>query len=111
MKYTIPHIPPSNNKYIGRNACWDYRDKKQEWHELVAVYCRPRPPAPIPKAIIQMLGHKGPVVLSGYGCELYDNMLSGWRRHTKTARTEAANAKTEVIWCNFEEQQSLFREA
>ena len=35
MKYTIPHIPPSNNEYIGRNACWDYRDKKQEWHVIV----------------------------------------------------------------------------
>lgn len=58
-----------------------------------------------------LVNHQGPVVLSGYGCELYDDMLTGWRRHTKSARTEAANTKTEVIWCNFEEQCCLYREA
>ena len=32
LKYIIPEIPPSNNKYIGRNMRWAYQDAKGEWH-------------------------------------------------------------------------------
>ena len=48
----------------------------------------------------------GKVALSGYRCELYDNLLSDWIRHDKTTlTTAAANAKpakrTESLWCNY----------
>lgn len=46
-KYTIPLIPPSLNKYAGRENTWAYRGAKAEWRGIVCAYCRPRrkPPA------------------------------------------------------------------
>ena len=46
--------------------------------------------------------HKGYVVLSGYACALYDNILCDWHRYEISTQTEAANRKTEVIWCNYQ---------
>ena len=42
MKYIIPAIPPSENKYKGRQNHWDYREQKKIWAQYIAVYCRPR---------------------------------------------------------------------
>lgn len=55
--YTIPDIPPSNNKFIGRNNRWDYQDVKKHWAQLIAVYCRPKPPEPLPRATVTLLYH------------------------------------------------------
>lgn len=44
MKYTIPQIPPSNNRYIGRTNFREYQRAKREWAEMIAIFCRPRPP-------------------------------------------------------------------
>ena len=57
-----------------------------------------------------LVSHSGRIILSGYDNELYNDILSKWHRYQITARTEAANTKTEVIWCNYEnmEQTSLF---
>ena len=52
-----------------------------------------------------LLMHKGPVVISGYQTELYNDMLSGWNRYEKTAYSQVATPKTEVIWTNFEQPQ------
>lgn len=49
MKYTIPAIPPSMNKYKGRKNEWEYRKDKQIWEQMVSVYCRPRPARPVEK--------------------------------------------------------------
>lgn len=54
MKYTIPEIPPSMNKYKGRSNVWQYRKDKEEWEEKVAVYCRPRPKKPIEKSTLTL---------------------------------------------------------
>lgn len=54
MKYTIPLVPPSNNQYIGRNKAWEYREAKQEWAQIIAVYCRPRPEKPLDKVIVRI---------------------------------------------------------
>lgn len=40
--YTIPLIPPSLNKYAGRENTWEYRNAKAEWRSIVCAYCRPR---------------------------------------------------------------------
>ena len=48
--YTIPAIPPSNNQFIGRNVRWQYQSEKKRWAELIAVFCRPKPPKPIERA-------------------------------------------------------------
>ena len=46
MKYIIPLIPPSLNKYAGRKNYWEYRDVKPEWKQICRAYCRPmgKPP-------------------------------------------------------------------
>ena len=47
FRYSVPEIPPSNNKYIGREARWAYQAEKKRWAQLIAVYCRPKPEAPL----------------------------------------------------------------
>ena len=46
-------------------------------------------------------GLTGMVVLSGYGCPLYDDQLySGWRRIETAALADSARERTEVLWIN-----------
>lgn len=52
-----------------------------------------------------LLSHKGYVVISGYDTELYNDMLSGWSRHEKAARSQTTSKKTEVVWTNFNRRQ------
>ncbi|ENZ5566141.1 DNA adenine methylase [Enterococcus hirae] len=58
--------------------------------------------------------HKGPVMISGYHSELYENELRGWpeiRQATKVGiTTQKKSDRTEIVWCNFEptEQMNLF---
>ncbi|MCM1167735.1 MAG: hypothetical protein NC299_17245 [Lachnospiraceae bacterium] len=56
-RYTLPEIPPSNNKFIGRENRWEYRDIKRQWAQLIAVGCRPKPPEPLPRATVTLLYH------------------------------------------------------
>ena len=35
IKITIPEIPPSNNKYMGRNKKWEYQTVKKQWDMLM----------------------------------------------------------------------------
>lgn len=45
---------------------------------------------------------KGTVVLSGYGCDLYDSLLGDWERHERRALagtpSELENERVEVLW-------------
>lgn len=44
---------------------------------------------------------RGAVVLSGYGCQLYDTELyPDWRRVTRAALADGAAPRTEVLWLN-----------
>lgn len=52
MIYTIPFIPPSNNKFIGRRNNWEYRKVKAEWEQLISWYCQEKPKKPYKKAIV-----------------------------------------------------------
>ena len=52
--YTIPDIPPSLNKYAGRENVWAYRADKKQWQALCAVYCRPKPNIPIKKCVVRI---------------------------------------------------------
>lgn len=56
LTYKIPEIPPSNNRYIGREARWAYQAEKKRWAQLVAVYCRPRPEKPL-RGVVQICYH------------------------------------------------------
>jgi len=44
--------------------------------------------------------HAGPVLLSGYSCELYDNRLQHWTRKTARAFAEGGREREEVLWIN-----------
>lgn len=49
-----------------------------------------------------LLEHKGPVLISGYDTELYQEMLKGWRRVETVAYSQVCSKKQEVLWMNFE---------
>ena len=49
-----------------------------------------------------LLGHQGPVILSGYNSPLYNDRLKGWHREEAVSYSQIASRKTEVLWMNFE---------
>lgn len=52
-------------------------------------------------ALLDLLDqHPGPVVLSGYHCELYDARLSHWHHVECQAQAEKGQIRTEVLWLN-----------
>nr|WP_269924091.1 DNA adenine methylase [Enterococcus innesii] len=53
---------------------------------------------------------KGKAILSGYQCEMYDDLLSSWYKVQIQANAEAGQSRLETLWCNFEPsgQLSLF---
>lgn len=58
-----------------------------------------------------LLAHKGPVVLSGYDNELYNDRLRGWYRKEMISYSQVASKKKEVLWMNYNPdigQMSLF---
>ena len=55
-----------------------------------------------------LLQHKGPVIISGYDNDLYNDHLKGWHRETKEGRANSGAVRTEVLWMNFEHQITLF---
>lgn len=55
--YSIPDIPPSNNKFIGRNNRWEYQKVKKHWAKLIALCCNPKPIAPILRSIVGITYH------------------------------------------------------
>lgn len=44
--------------------------------------------------------HPGPVLISGYACDLYDDRLKHWERRTRKAYAETGVSRTEVLWLN-----------
>jgi len=50
-----------------------------------------------------LLQHPGPVILSGYQSELYNEMLRNWHKETTRGRAEYhGQSRKEVLWMNFE---------
>lgn len=47
-----------------------------------------------------LLEFRGMVVLSGYAHPLYDELLSGWERVTRSATAEQGQTREEVLWIN-----------
>jgi DNA adenine methylase len=52
-------------------------------------------------------GLRGSIVLSGYASTLYDEALHDWRRIEVKTRADRAAERTEVLWCNFQDQHGL----
>ncbi len=47
-----------------------------------------------------LLEHPGPVLLSGYENDLYNDYLKGWRKESKSAKAEAGASRQEILWIN-----------
>ena len=43
---------------------------------------------------------KGYVMVSGYRCELNDELYAGWERHDRAIFTNGGHARTECVWLN-----------
>jgi DNA adenine methylase len=50
---------------------------------------------------------EGRVVLSGYACEMYESLFTGWHRVEKATTADGAAPRTEVLWMNFEPEGRL----
>lgn len=48
-----------------------------------------------------LLKHPGPVILSGYDSNLYDDSLDGWHKENIDNLAEHGKKRKEVIWMNF----------
>lgn len=46
--------------------------------------------------------HPGKILLSGYDNDLYNEMLSGWKKVSKRTQAEAGIARIETLWMNYE---------
>lgn len=57
-----------------------------------------------------LLDHPGPVMLSGYDSDMYNDMLRGWMQLRHKARCECGGKRTECLWVNFEPQTSFLSE-
>jgi DNA adenine methylase len=78
--YADPPYPRSTR------ADWQYR------HELTDDDHR--------ALLAALLAHPGPVVLSGYACQLYDDSLGGWQREEIATTAEKGRPRTEIVWRN-----------
>jgi len=54
-----------------------------------------------------LLDHPGPVILSGYDNDLYNDMLKGWAKESTNAQAEHGSPRTETIWMNYEPIQQI----
>ena len=55
FKYSIKAIPPSNNKFIGKDKRWQYQDEKKQWARIIQLFCVPRPREPLKKSRVTII--------------------------------------------------------
>ena len=55
-----------------------------------------------------LLDHLGPVMLSGYDNDLYNDMLTGWIKLQKPTQCEKGGSRLETLWLNYEPQLGLW---
>lgn len=60
--------------------------------------------------LLALKQHTGPVIISGYDNQLYDEYLTGWRKEYHIGRSNAGGKRQEVLWLNYAGQQTLFDE-
>lgn len=51
-----------------------------------------------------LMEHDGPVILSGYENDMYNDMLNGWAKAHKPGISNSGAARIETIWMNFSSQ-------
>lgn len=63
------------------------------------------------KLLKVLVKHPGKVLLSGYDNDMYNDVLTGWKKVQKSTRAEGGRKRTETLWMNYDignEQMSLF---
>lgn len=58
MTITVPGVPPSLNRFAGRENTWEYRETKQKWTAAVKYACRAsrgRPKEPYQRAVVSIV--------------------------------------------------------
>lgn len=50
----------------------------------------------------------GKVCISGYKCDLYEDLYGKWRKVKKPTRGDKASVRTEILWMNYEPDNTLF---
>lgn len=53
------------------------------------------------------LAHRGPVLISGYENELYNDRLKGWHREETVCYSQRQSKKKEVLWMNFKPERQM----
>lgn len=54
-----------------------------------------------------LIAHKGPVLLSGYDNDLYNDRLKGWYREEIDSYSQVCSKKREILWMNFKPDKQL----
>lgn len=54
------------------------------------------------KLLEKLKNHLGQVMISGYDNDLYNTMLSGWRKEYKNTTAECGINRKEVLWMNYD---------
>lgn len=57
--------------------------------------------------LLALQEHPGPVMLSGYDSELYNDMLTGWTKLQRATLAEKGLHRTETLWMNFSVQSRM----
>lgn len=57
--YVVREIPPSLNRFAGRQNTWEYRELKQAWKWLIRSACTQKPKRPLPKAVVTLTYYFG----------------------------------------------------
>lgn len=79
-----PYLPGTRKGYL-----YKHEMKKQDHIELLE----------------KLLQHPGPVMISGYDNDLYNNYLQGWQKAEKRTQAEAGHKRIEVLWMNYQTSQ------
>ena len=51
-RYEIEDVPPSNNRFLGRNNRYKYAEEKSKWEKLIKYTATSKPLAPIKRSKI-----------------------------------------------------------
>lgn len=78
-----PYVQSTRNLKRG-NALYEFEMSDQE-HIEMSIFVK---------------STKGMVVISGYGCDLYDELFKGWHKVTKSSLADGAKERIECLWMN-----------
>lgn len=82
LHYVDPPYPHATRAFRGRAQSYRHEMTDEQHIELLGA----------------VRGLAGLVVLSGYRCDLYDELLSGWQRIDRASHADGARDRVESLW-------------